>query len=195
MNAGADVRIAGIDEVGRGCLAGPVYAAAVILPPDHGLIGLRDSKRLSAAQRERLATQIRATGFDYAIGIATVAEIDAVNILQATLLAMQRAVAALRQAPTQCLIDGNRGPQLDYPTQTIIGGDDSVEAIMAASIIAKVARDAELSRLDQQYPGYGMAQHKGYGTPLHLAALQRLGPAPIHRLSFAPCAAAARNTA
>lgn len=195
MNAGADVRIAGIDEVGRGCLAGPVYAAAVILPPDHGLIGLRDSKRLSAAQRERLAMQIRATGFDYAIGIATVAEIDAVNILQATLLAMQRAVAALRQAPTQCLIDGNRAPTLDCPTQTIIGGDDSVEAIMAASIIAKVARDTELSRLDQQYPGYGMAQHKGYGTPLHLAALRQLGPTPIHRLSFAPCAAAARNAA
>ncbi|GAC1623004.1 MAG: ribonuclease HII [Nevskia sp.] len=181
-------RIAGIDEVGRGCLAGPVYAAAVILPEDHGLIGLRDSKKLSAAQREKLAPLIRACALDYAIGIATVAEIDAINILQATFLAMQRAVDALRQAPTLCLVDGNRPPPLGHAVKTIVGGANTIAAIMAAAIIAKVARDALMRSLDGCYPGVALAAHKGYGTPVHLQALQRKGASGVHRLSFAPCA-------
>ena len=178
---------AGIDEVGRGCLAGPVYAAAVILPPNHGLSGLRDSKALSAAQRERLAPQIQACALGWAIGIATVEEIDRINILQATFLAMRRAVEALPLVPTVCLVDGNRPPPLPGAVRTIVGGDRRVDAIMAAAIIAKVARDAEMARLDEQFPGYGLAAHKGYGTPVHLEALRRLGASAVHRRSFAPC--------
>jgi ribonuclease HII len=185
------VRIAGIDEVGRGCLAGAVYAAAVVLPEDHGLIGLRDSKALTARQRERLVPQIEAVALDWAIGIATPAEIDAINILQATFLAMQRAVAALKCAPALCLVDGSQPPKLSVPVRMIVGGDRSAGAILAAAIIAKVARDAEMDRLDAQFPGYGLAQHKGYGTPAHLKALRDQGPSTIHRLSFAPCAEAA----
>lgn len=179
---------AGIDEVGRGCLAGPVYAAAVILPEDHGLVGLRDSKALSAAQRERLAPLIRARALAWAIGSASVEEIDAINILQATFLAMRRAVEALPLKPALCLVDGNRPPPLGCAVQTIVGGDRSVDAIMAAAIIAKVARDAEMARLDAQFPGYGLAAHKGYGTPAHLEALRRQGASAVHRKSFAPCA-------
>lgn len=185
--------VAGIDEVGRGCLAGPVYAAAVVLPERHGLEGLRDSKRLSAAQREALAPQIIERAEDWAIGIATVEEIDRINILQATFLAMRRAVAALRRPPQLCLVDGNRPPPLGCEVRTIVGGDRSVDAIMAAAIVAKVARDAEMVRLDAQFAGYGLAAHKGYGTPDHLEALRRLGVSPLHRLSFAPCAQAARR--
>lgn len=181
-------RTAGIDEVGRGCLAGPVYAAAVILPDGHGIAGLRDSKKLSAARREALAPLIQAAAQDCAIGIASVAEIDALNILQATFLAMRRAVEALREAPRLCLVDGNRPPLLACPVQTLVGGDALVDSIMAASIIAKVARDAEMIGLDAQFPGYGLAAHKGYGTPAHLKALRQRGASAIHRMSFAPCA-------
>ena len=184
-------RVAGIDEVGRGCLAGPVYAAAVILPDDHGLVGLRDSKALSAAQRERLVPRIEAAALGWAIGIASVEEIDTLNILQATFLAMQRAVAALETVPDLCLVDGSQRPPLPVPVRMVVGGDRSEAAIMAAAIVAKVARDAEMVRLDARFPGYGLAKHKGYGTPVHLKALRDQGPSPIHRLSFAPCAEAA----
>lgn len=184
-------RIAGIDEVGRGCLAGPVFAAAVILPVDHTLRGLADSKKLTAAQRERLVPQIQQQAVAWALGSASVAEIDTLNILQATLLAMRRAVTALPVPATGCLVDGNQNPRLDLPTQLVVGGDAQHLSIMAASILAKVARDAEMVRLDVEHPGYGLAQHKGYGTAQHLAALRRHGASPVHRLSFAPCAQAA----
>jgi len=180
--------IAGVDEVGRGCLAGPVYAAAVILPAAHGLAGLDDSKKLSAVQRERLAPLIEQTAVAWAIGIASVTEIDRLNILQATFLAMRRAVAALSLQPTRCRVDGNQNPRLLQPTELVIGGDALHADIMAASILAKVARDAEMQRLDTTYPGYGFAQHKGYGTAQHLLALRGLGPSAVHRMSFAPCA-------
>lgn len=179
---------AGVDEVGRGCLAGPVYAAAVILPQRHGLRGLADSKQLSAEQREALAPRIRERALAWAVGIATVEEIDRVNILRASFLAMARAVEALTVRPELCLVDGNQVPELGCPVRTIVGGDASVRSIMAASIIAKVARDAELLRLDAEYPHYGFARHKGYATPEHRAALQQHGPCGIHRMSFAPCA-------
>ncbi len=187
----AEVYIAGIDEVGRGCLAGPVYAAAVILPLDCALPGLRDSKQLSPRARERLVPRIEAAAVAWAIGIASVEEIDRVNILQATFLAMQRAVAALAISPVQCLVDGNRAPPLAVPVRTIVGGDHLEPAIMAASVIAKVARDAELVALDARYPGYGLAHHKGYGTAQHLRALEQIGPCVLHRMTFAPCRRAA----
>jgi ribonuclease HII len=178
---------AGVDEVGRGCLAGSVYAAAVILPQRHGLRGLADSKQLSAEQREALAPRIRERALAWAIGIATVEEIDRLNILRATFLAMARAVQGLALRPELCLVDGNQVPDLGCPVRAIVGGDASVRSIMAASIIAKVARDAELQRLDAEYPVYGFARHKGYATPEHRAALQQHGPCGIHRMSFAPC--------
>jgi ribonuclease HII len=179
---------AGIDEVGRGCLAGPVYAAAVILPEGHGIAGLRDSKRLTPAQRDAVAPQIRDRALAWAIGIASVEEIDRLNILRATFLAMARAVQALKLRPELCLVDGNQVPELGCVTRAVVGGDATVESIMAASILAKVARDAELVRLDAHHPGYGLSQHKGYGTPQHLGALCALGPSKVHRMSFAPCA-------
>jgi ribonuclease HII len=181
--------IAGIDEVGRGCLAGPVYAAAVILPEEHGLVGLRDSKKLSALQRRRLAPQIQSVALAWAIGIASVEEIDNLNILRATFLAMRRAVDALNQRPAQCWVDGNQVPDLGVPVRTIVGGDASVDCIMAAAIVAKVARDAEMDRLDGLYPGFGFVRNKGYGTPEHLSGLRERGVTAIHRRSFAPCAA------
>lgn len=183
--------VAGVDEVGRGCLAGPVYAAAVILPAHHDIFGLNDSKKLSAAQRERLAPLIMSSALAYAVARAEVEEIDRINILQASLLAMQRAVLALSMQPLLCLVDGNQPPQLSCAVQLVIDGDSLHECIMAASILAKVARDAELQRLDSEYPGYGLAGHKGYGTPQHLKALQDLGPSVVHRRSFAPVARAA----
>jgi len=183
--------VAGVDEAGRGCLAGPVYAAAVILPQGHGIQGLRDSKRLSAASRERLAPLIQARALAWAVGWASVEEIDRLNILRASGLAMQRAVAGLHPAPTLCLVDGDRAPEFSCAARPIVGGDGTVECIMAASILAKVARDELLRRLEREHPGYGLARHKGYGTPEHLAALQRLGPCAIHRMSFAPCAQSA----
>lgn len=178
--------IAGVDEVGRGPLAGPVVTAAVILDPANPIAGLRDSKALTEAQRERLAVEIRTKALAWALGRAEVEEIDQLNILHATMLAMQRAVAGLTIAPWQVLIDGNRCPQLPYPSQAIVKGDQTVPAICAASIIAKVARDREMVAFDHTYPGYGFAKHKGYPSPVHLKALQQLGVTPIHRRSYAP---------
>lgn len=180
--------IAGVDEAGRGCLAGPVYAAAVILPGGHGLSGLNDSKQLSAAAREQLFPQIQQRALAWAIGTASVGEIDRLNILQANFLAMRRAIAALARVPALCRVDGNQDPRLGLPTELVIGGDALHQEIMAASILAKVARDRHMAELDGRHPGYGFASHKGYGTPVHLAALRRLGPCAEHRMSFAPCA-------
>ena len=179
---------AGVDEAGRGPLAGPVYAAAVILDPARPIVGLRDSKVLSAAQRERLAMEIRGCALAWAVAAADVAEIDALNILQATLVAMRRAIEGLALAPTEALIDGNRAPRLACVTHTIVNGDRDVASISAASILAKTARDAVLSDLGALYPLYGFDRNKGYGTPEHLAALERHGPCPEHRRSFAPVA-------
>lgn len=178
--------IAGVDEAGRGPLAGPVVAAAVILDPARPIAGLADSKTLSATQRERLATEIRAKALAWALGRAEAVEIDQINILQATLLAMQRAVAGLSIAPTQVLVDGNRCPALACPCQAIVRGDATEPAISAASILAKTARDAELCQLHNRYPHYGFARHKGYPTAAHREALRRYGPCPEHRRSFAP---------
>jgi len=178
--------IAGVDEAGRGPLAGPVCAAAVILDPTRPIAGLRDSKALSAGQRERLAVEIRACSLTWAVAAADVAEIDSINILQATLVAMRRAVQGLDPAPAQALIDGNRIPWMACPARAIIKGDRDIAAISAASILAKTARDALLAELHVLYPMYGFAQNKGYGTPQHLAALERYGPCPAHRSSFAP---------
>ncbi|CUB07432.1 MULTISPECIES: ribonuclease HII [Tepidiphilus] len=180
----------GVDEAGRGPLAGPVVAAAVILPPGTSLSGLNDSKKLSPRQRERLAAEIRATALAWAVAEASAAEIDAWNILRSTLRAMARAVAALPLTPDEVLVDGNQAPALEVPVRTIIGGDALEPAIMAASILAKTHRDARLVALEARHPGYGFARHKGYGTAAHLAALARLGPCPEHRRSFAPVRAA-----
>ena len=182
--------IAGVDEVGRGPLAGPVVAAAVILDPARPIAGLADSKTLSPLRREQLATEIRAKALAWALGRAEVAEIDRLNILQASLLAMQRAIAALSIVPEQALVDGNRCPLLACPCRAIVKGDATVPAISAASILAKVARDAEMGELHERYPRYGFAQHKGYPTAAHRDALRRFGPCPEHRHSFAPVAAA-----
>jgi ribonuclease HII len=182
------VFIAGVDEVGRGCLAGPVYAAAVILPKPCRLPGLNDSKKLPREERERLVPLIESRAIAFAVASASVEEIDRINILQASLLAMRRAVDLLLHKPTLCLVDGNVPPQVDCEVQTVIGGDAKHRCIMAASVLAKVARDAELRRLDLEFPGYGFAQHKGYATPEHQEALRKLGPCGIHRMSFAPCA-------
>ncbi|MGD9520505.1 MAG: ribonuclease HII [Tepidiphilus sp.] len=182
--------ICGVDEAGRGPLAGPVVAAAVILPPGTSLSGLNDSKKLSPRRRERLAAEIRATALAWAVAEASAAEIDEWNILRATLRAMARAVAALPLTPDEVLVDGNQAPALEVPVRTIIGGDALEPAIMAASILAKTHRDARLVALDARYPEYGFARHKGYGTAAHLAALARLGPCPEHRRSFAPVRAA-----
>lgn len=182
---------AGVDEAGRGPLAGPVLAAAVILDPARPVAGLADSKKLSAARRERLAEAIRTRALAWALGRAEAAEIDRLNILQATLLAMQRAAAGLAVAPEKILVDGNRCPDFACPAEAIVKGDSLVGAISAASILAKVARDAELGALHQRYPQYGFDRHKGYPTKAHLTALAAHGPCPQHRLSFAPVAAVA----
>lgn len=178
--------VCGVDEVGRGPLAGPVVAAAVILDPGRPIDGLADSKRLSASRREALDELIRTRALAWAIGRAEVEEIDRLNILQASLLAMQRAVEALDPAATEALVDGNRLPRLCCPARAIVGGDGIVACISAASILAKVARDHEMRALDLIHPGYGLAQHKGYPTAAHLEALGRLGVSPVHRRSFAP---------
>jgi ribonuclease HII len=177
--------IAGVDEVGRGPLAGDVVAAAVILGPS-GLKGLTDSKALSEIRRLELAERIRTDAVAWAIGRAGVEEIDALNILQASLLAMRRAVEALSVQPTLVLVDGNRLPEWPYESRAIVKGDLIEPAISAASIIAKVTRDQEMVELDREYPGYGFASHKGYPTKTHLAALMRLGISRIHRRSFGP---------
>ena len=181
-----DGPVAGVDEVGRGPLAGPVVAAAVILDPRRPIDGLRDSKRLTPARREALAGLIRERALAWALGRAEVEEIDRLNILQATLLAMVRAVAGLAVPPALVLVDGNRCPDLPMPCRALVKGDDRVAAIAAAAILAKVTRDAEMAELDTRHPGYGLAAHKGYPTREHLAALERLGPSPVHRRSFAP---------
>lgn len=182
--------IAGVDEAGRGPLAGPVLAAAVILNPARPIAGLADSKQLSEIRREQLATEIRAHALAWALGRADVAEIDRFNILQASLLAMRRAVESLPIAPGQVVVDGQQCPSgLACPCQAIIKGDATVPAISAASILAKVARDAELRELHERYPAYGFACHKGYPTVAHREALRRFGPCPEHRRSFAPVAA------
>ncbi|MDR0770272.1 MAG: ribonuclease HII [Burkholderiales bacterium] len=178
--------IAGVDEAGRGPLAGNVVAAAVILDPARPIAGLRDSKALSEKARERLAQDIRNQALAFALGEAAVKEIDRLNILQATMLAMQRAVAALSIAPHEVWVDGNRAPVLPCPVRTIIKGDRDVMAISAASILAKTTRDAQMTALDARYPEYGFLRHKGYGTAAHLAALAAHGACPEHRKSFAP---------
>jgi ribonuclease HII len=179
--------VCGVDEVGRGPLAGAVVAAAVILDPLRPIDGLADSKKLSEKRRERLFDEICEKSLAWSLGRAEVEEIDRINILHASLLAMRRAVEGLAPAPRHALVDGNRiPPQLACTAQAIVGGDDSEACISAASIVAKVTRDREMIELDLQYPGYGLARHKGYPTKVHLAALRELGVSPIHRRSFGP---------
>ncbi|MBB3103720.1 ribonuclease HII [Azomonas macrocytogenes] len=178
--------VAGVDEVGRGPLCGPVVTAAVILDPGRPIQGLNDSKKLSEARREKLFDEICDKALAWSIARANVDEIDQLNILHATMLAMQRAVAGLSVIPRRALIDGNRCPTLPVPCASVIQGDSQIPAIAAASILAKVSRDREMRELDLVYPGYGLAGHKGYPTIVHLDALRRLGPTVIHRRSFAP---------
>lgn len=180
--------VAGIDEAGRGPLAGPVVAAAVILDPARKIRGLRDSKELSAPARDELAIKIRERAIAWAVGVADVSEIDTLNILWATMLAMRRAVEALAVAPCEALVDGDRCPDLACTSYAIVKGDRDVASISAASIIAKTTRDAMLVELNALYPAYGFDRNKGYGTPEHLLALARHGPCPVHRRSFAPVA-------
>jgi len=177
---------AGVDEAGRGPLAGPVVAAAVILDPDKPIQGLADSKTLSESKRDQLSTIIHDQALCCSLGVASVEEIDSLNILQATLLAMKRAVTGLPVAPALVLIDGNRAPMLNCPFRTEVKGDARFQEISAASIIAKVARDAMMKELDGQYPQYGFSVHKGYPTSVHLKALTIYGVSPVHRRSFAP---------
>lgn len=178
--------IAGIDEAGRGPLAGPVVAAAVIFHPGKSIEGVANSKKLTAAKRDALYEKIIQECLAYGVGQATPEEIDRLNILQATFLAMRRAVEQLAVKPDKLLIDGNQRPPLSYEIEMIVKGDDTVPVISAASIIAKVTRDRQMNLYDQQFPGYGFAEHKGYATPEHLTALQQLGITPIHRHSFEP---------
>lgn len=178
--------MAGVDEAGRGPLAGAVYAAAVMLDPARPIIGLADSKVLKAERREALAELIKEQSLAWCIASATVDEIDSMNILRATMLAMQRAVQGLSMAPLVALVDGNQAPHLSCTVQTVIKGDALVPAISAASILAKTARDADLLRLHTLYPQYAFDQHKGYGTALHLERLREHGPCAEHRRSFAP---------
>lgn len=178
--------VAGVDEVGRGCIVGPVIAAAVVLDNRKPIAGLTDSKKLSAKRREQLAVLVRENALDYAIGRAEPSEIDRINILQASLLAMRRAVTMLKYKPDWVQVDGTFYPPIAYPGETVIQGDLHIAAISAASILAKVARDREMSLLDALYPGYGFADHKGYPTRLHLERLQTLGATELHRKTFAP---------
>jgi ribonuclease HII len=181
---------AGVDEAGRGPLAGPVVVAAVILPAAYELDSLDDSKRLSALKRERLAPQIEAQAIAFCVEFVEVDEIDRVNILQATLNGMQRAVDKLQPAPHRAMIDGNRAPVLSCEVKTVIGGDRLIPSISAASVLAKVYRDRLMQSMHHLYPEYGFDRHKGYPTPQHLERLKTLGPCPIHRKSFAPVRAA-----
>lgn len=187
--------IAGVDEAGRGPLAGPVMAAAVILHPDRPIAGLADSKQLSPKRREALYAQIVEHAQAYAVGRAEVAEIDHLNILQASLLAMSRAVQALPMIPGIVWVDGNQAPRLPMPVRTLIQGDRDGGPISAASILAKVSRDREMARLATLYPDYGFERHQGYPTAAHVVALMRHGPSPVHRLSFAPVRRALQMTA
>lgn len=190
LEFGEDGLMAGVDEAGRGPLAGPVVAAAVILDARQPIAGLADSKTISALKRERLFDQICAQALCVSVGQASVAEIDSLNILQATMLAMQRAVEGLRLKPALVLVDGNRIPKLSVRAEAIVKGDARVKAISAASIIAKVTRDRILEEAETLHPEYGFGAHKGYPTEQHLAALTQHGPTPWHRLSFAPVARA-----
>ena len=187
--------VAGVDEAGRGPLAGPVVAAAVILDDLQPIAGLADSKKLSPARRERLYDEIRAKALCCSVAEASVEEIDRLNILQATLLAMRRAVEGLRLKPVKVLVDGNRLPPLPMMAEAIVKGDSKVAAISAASILAKVTRDRWCDRYHAEFPAYGFDGHKGYGTAVHLAALQAHGPCPQHRRSFAPVANALKTPA
>lgn len=186
MEAYAGELICGVDEAGRGPLAGPVMAAAVILDPAHPIAGLRDSKKLSEAKRDLLAIEIKKYALAWAVAECSEQEIDEINILQASLLAMRRAVEALAVTPTLALIDGNRCPVMQLRAEAIVKGDDKVAAISAASILAKTARDHRLAELHLLYPQYALDQHKGYPTALHLARLREHGVSPIHRKSYAP---------
>ncbi|WP_213877290.1 ribonuclease HII [Pseudomonas sp. dw_358] len=182
--------VCGVDEVGRGPLCGAVVTAAVILDPARPILGLNDSKKLTEARRERLYEEIIEKALSWSIARAEVAEIDSLNILHATMLAMQRAVEGLHITPRHAMIDGNRCPRLSMPASAVVQGDALVPAIAAASILAKVSRDREMAAFELIYPGYGIGSHKGYPTPVHLEALARMGPTPIHRRSFAPVRAA-----
>jgi len=184
--ADAEDLVAGVDEVGRGPLCGAVVTAAVILDPKRPILGLNDSKKLTEARREKLFDEIREKALSWCIARAEVEEIDELNILHATMLAMQRAVEGLHIQPKLAMIDGNRCPRLSMPAEAVVKGDSKVPAIAAASILAKVSRDREMTAFEEIYPGYGIGGHKGYQTPVHLEALSRLGPTPIHRRSFAP---------
>ncbi len=177
---------AGVDEAGRGPLAGPVVAAAVILDPARPIADLRDSKQMTARARTALSRSIRARALAWSLGRADVTEIDALNVLQATMLAMRRAVLALDVAPVRVLVDGNRCPVLPFATQSVVGGDKAIRAISAASILAKTARDAEMREIDRRYPQYGFARHMGYPTAEHVRRLRRFGVSPVHRRSFGP---------
>ncbi len=178
--------ICGVDEVGRGPLAGPVVAAAVILDPQRPIGGLADSKKLTEKRREALAETIRQQALCWSLGRAEVEEIDSINILQASLLAMRRAVEGLSTMPAHAMVDGNKLPRLSISAEAVVGGDAKVACISAASILAKVSRDGEMREMDLRYPGYGLAGHKGYPTKKHIEALQSLGVTPIHRRSFGP---------
>ncbi len=180
--------ICGVDEAGRGPLAGPVVAAAVILDPRQPIDGLNDSKKLTAVRRETLAVEIREKALAWAVAEASVQEIDRINILQASLLAMQRAVSGLSLMPEKALVDGNKCPVLACPVEAIVGGDGKLAAIAAASILAKTVRDALMQELHVLYPQYGFDRHKGYPTALHLAALREHGISPVHRRSYGPVA-------
>ncbi|WP_305075144.1 ribonuclease HII [Propionivibrio sp.] len=183
-----DGLVCGVDEAGRGPLAGPVVAAAVILDPQQPIAGLNDSKKLSAKRREALAMEIRERALAWAVAEASVDEIDRINILQASFLAMRRAVEGLRLRPEKALIDGNRCPALDCPAEAIVGGDGKVASIAAASILAKTVRDAGMLELHAEFPMYGFDRHMGYPTAFHLQALREHGPSRVHRRSYAPVA-------
>ena len=178
--------ICGVDEAGRGPLAGDVFAASVILDPDRPITGLADSKKLSAVRRKELAGQIQCSAIAWSVASASVEEVDRLNILWASMLAMKRAVESLSVQPTRVLVDGNRCPELSCPAIAVVGGDATVQQISAASILAKVCRDAHMLRLHQQFPHYGFDGHKGYPTRAHIEALKRHGASPVHRRSFAP---------
>ena len=180
------ILLAGCDEVGRGPLAGDVVAAAVILDPENPILGLDDSKKLTEKKRELLFDEIKLKAKSWCVARASVAEIDKINILQASLLAMTRAVQGLHVQPEYVLVDGNKLPKWNYTAEAVVKGDSRVAAISAASILAKVVRDREMVEMDKQYPGYGLADHKGYPTKVHMDALDKLGITPIHRTSYAP---------
>jgi ribonuclease HII len=191
LEAACPSPVCGLDEAGRGPLAGPVSAAAVILDPDRIPEGLNDSKMLTARARERLEAEIKDRALAWSVAFAEVAEIEALNILHATGLAMRRAVEGLALAPAFALVDGNYAFPLPVPVRTVVGGDGVCASIAAASILAKTARDRLMAEMDRVHPGYGFAAHKGYGAPAHMEALARLGPCPIHRMSWAPLRALA----